>query len=221
MPNYSLERKLGGIVAGIDEAGRGPLAGPVMAAAVIIDIKALPRSLARRIDDSKVLAAEEREAIFAALPPYARIGVAAASVREIERVNILRATFLAMARALARLGVMPDVALIDGNRAPALPCRCECVIGGDARSLSIAAASIVAKVTRDRAMHRLAARYPAFGWHTNAGYGTREHLGAMAATGITPHHRRTFAPIINMLSPDLSGLPDVDRNSLSLLTHLR
>jgi len=211
MPSYRLERKLGGVVAGIDEAGRGPLAGPVVAAAVIIDIDSLPRKLARRIDDSKALEPAEREAIFSALPPFARIGVAAASVGEIERFNILRATFMAMGRALARLRVVPDWALIDGNQTPPLPCRCHTVIGGDARSLSIAAASIAAKVTRDRAMKMLARRYPGFGWETNVGYGTPEHLDGLSRNGVTRHHRRTFAPVLNILSPAIPGLLDIDK----------
>jgi ribonuclease HII len=177
---------------------------------VIIDIDALPRRLARRIDDSKALEPEEREAISIALPPYARIGVAAASVSEIERFNILRATFMAMGRALARLGVTPDWALVDGDRMPPLPCRCHTVIGGDARSLSIAAASIMAKVTRDRAMKALARRYPGFGWQTNVGYATAEHIEGLSRHGITCHHRRTFAPVLNILSPSIPGLLDVD-----------
>ena len=211
MPSYRIERKLGGVVAGIDEAGRGPLAGPVVAAAVIIDIDALPRRLARRIDDSKALEPEEREAISIALPPYARIGVAAASVSEIERFNILRATFMAMGRALARLGVTPDWALVDGDRVPPLPCRCHTVIGGDAQSLSIAAASIMAKVTRDRAMKALARRYPGFGWQTNVGYSTAEHIEGLSRHGVTCHHRRTFAPVLNILSPSIPGLLDLDK----------
>ena len=200
MPDFALEREAGGIVAGIDEAGRGPWAGPVVAAAAILDPARLPRRLARTIDDSKKLTPAQRVAILAELRPVARIAVAAASVEEIDRVNILQATFLAMSRAVAALGVVPDLVLVDGNRLPALPCRARAVIDGDALCLSIAAASIAAKVTRDALMARLALRYPGFGWERNAGYGTAEHAGAIQALGVTRHHRRTWAPIAKALS---------------------
>jgi len=201
MPDLSLEIAAGGIVAGIDEVGRGPWAGPVVAAAVVLDAARLPVALAAAIDDSKKLSPAVREAIATELPAFARIAVAAATVDEIASCNILGATFLAMRRAVARLGVLPDLALVDGNRLPALPCAARAVIGGDGLSLSIAAASIVAKVTRDRLMARLGSRYPGFGWERNAGYGTPEHRAALKRLGVTPHHRRSFAPIINMLSP--------------------
>ena len=200
MPDFAFEREAGGIVAGIDEAGRGPWAGPVVAAAAILDPARLPRRLAKQIDDSKKLTPALRVAILAELRPVARIAVAAASVEEIDRVNILQATFLAMSRAVAALGVVPDLALVDGNRLPALPCRARAVIDGDALCLSIAAASIAAKVTRDALMARLALRYPGFGWERNAGYGTAEHAGAIQALGVTRHHRRTWAPIAKALS---------------------
>ena len=205
MPDFSLERGREGLVAGIDEAGRGPWAGPVLAAAVILDPNRLPAALAEGLDDSKVLSAAKRRELFGGLRAHAAIGlgaaigIGAASVTEIEDRNILQATFLAMARALAALPERPALALVDGNRAPDLPCRVETVIGGDARSLSIAAASIVAKVTRDRIMARLAGRYPDFGWERNAGYGTPEHKGGLDRCGVTPHHRRTFAPIRKIL----------------------
>jgi ribonuclease HII len=202
MPDLRLENMAGGIVAGIDEVGRGPWAGPVVAAAVILDTTRLPDALAAAIDDSKKLSAPMREAIARELPVCARIAVAAATVDEIAAHNILGATFLAMRRAVARLGIVPDLALVDGNRLPELPCAARAVIGGDGVSLSIAAASIVAKVTRDRLMARLGNRYPGFGWERNAGYGTPEHRDALKRLGVTPHHRRSFAPIINMLSPD-------------------
>ena len=202
MPDLSLEIAAGGIVAGIDEVGRGPWAGPVVAAAVVLDAARLPAALATVIDDSKRLSPAVREAIATELPAYAHIAIGAATVDEITAHNILGATFLAMSRAVARLGVLPDLALVDGNRLPALPCAARAVIGGDGLSLSIAAASIVAKVTRDRLMARLGSRYPGFGWERNAGYGTPEHRAALKRLGVTPHHRRSFAPIINMLSPD-------------------
>ncbi len=191
MPDFALEEASGGPVAGIDEAGRGPWAGPVVAAAVILDPLALPAGL----DDSKTLTAARRGDLYRRLLGCAEIGVGAASVREIEQLNILQATLAAMARALAALPRRPATALVDGNRAPDLPCRVETVVRGDSRSLSIAAASIVAKVTRDGIMARLASRYPGFGWERNAGYGTAEHRRALARLGATPHHRRCFAPI--------------------------
>ncbi|HYM03870.1 MAG TPA: ribonuclease HII [Stellaceae bacterium] len=195
MPDLSIEMFYRGLVCGIDEAGRGPLAGPVVAAAVILERRRLPRRLRDELDDSKRLTAEEREEFAAMLPRCARIGVGAASVDEIDRRNILQATFLAMARAVTALGVRPEIALVDGDRAPALPCSVRTVIGGDGISLSIAAASVIAKVTRDRVMRRLAERYEGYGWRTNVGYGTAEHQEALRALGPTPHHRRSFAPV--------------------------
>jgi ribonuclease HII len=188
MPNYRLERAAGcSPVAGIDEAGRGPLAGPVVAAAVVLD-------------DSKVLEREEREDLFGLIPSYAMIGVGEASVDEIDSINILQASLLAMRRALEALPTVPAMALIDGNQLPALPCPAQAVIGGDGRSLSIAAASIIAKVTRDRLMNTLAEQHPGYGWETNVGYGTPEHLQALVRLGATPHHRRSFRPVYELLS---------------------
>ncbi len=197
MPHFEHESRHQGRVAGVDEAGRGPLAGPVLAAAVVFPA-GVPPSLAVLLDDSKKLAASERLAAFTALSAsgIAAIGVGAASVGEIVRLNILQASLLAMRRAILSLpGPPPDIALVDGNRAPALPCAVQCVIGGDAQSLSIAAASIVAKVLRDRAMLRLHARFPAYGWHENAGYATAAHRRALAEHGPTPHHRPTFGTV--------------------------
>ena len=199
MPDFALERAAGGIVAGIDEAGRGPWAGPVVAAAVILDATTLPSSLADGLDDSKTLSPARRRELYAVLMACAEIGVGAAGIREIEERNILGATFAAMARAFAALPRRPAAALVDGNRAPDLPCRVATVVRGDSRSLSIAAASIVAKVTRDGIMARLSARYPEFGWERNAGYGTAEHRRALERAGPTPHHRRGFAPVRRML----------------------
>ncbi|RAI55954.1 ribonuclease HII [Roseicella frigidaeris] len=201
MPSFDLEREAGGRVAGLDEAGVGPLAGPVLAAAVVFPA-GVPAPLARLLDDSKRLSVAARLAAFAALREAARRGeaecaVAAASAAEIGRLNILRATQLAMARALARLAAPPRLALVDGNRAPPLPCPVRCVVGGDGLSLSIAAASILAKVTRDRAMARLDARWPAYGFAAHAGYPTARHRAALAAHGPCPHHRRGYAPVEN------------------------
>ena len=195
-PNFTLEQQTGGRVAGVDEAGRGPLAGPVVAAAVIFPA-GVPPALAALLDDSKKLSAPRREAAYAALrgSPGAEIGVGAASVAEIFALNILGASLLAMRRAVLRLPVPPDLALIDGNRPPPLPCPTQCVIGGDGKSLSIAAASIVAKVLRDRAMARLAVRYPEYGWDANAGYPTAAHRAVLARLGPTPHHRPGFGPV--------------------------
>ncbi len=195
MPNLALEEECGGLVCGIDEVGRGPLAGPVVAAAVVLDLDHMPRALRRGIDDSKVLTAEEREDYCREIRRCAVIGVGAASVREIDRINILRASLLAMQRAVHGLGILPDAALVDGNIAPALPCRAQAVIGGDGRSLSIAAASIVAKVMRDQIMRELGRRYAGYGWESNVGYATREHCEALMALGATIHHRRSFAPV--------------------------
>ena len=200
MPDFSLERAAGGCVAGIDEAGRGPLAGPVIAAAVILDPATLPGMLLDGIDDSKALTKCRREELFAALRDNADIGIGGASAAEIDRINILAATLRAMGRAVDALGIVPDLALIDGNRTPELACPATAVVRGDQASLSIAAASIVAKVTRDRIMATLARRHPGFGWERNAGYGTAEHKQALTRLGVTPHHRKTFAPINKILS---------------------
>lgn len=200
MPDFAIERRVRGVVCGIDEAGRGPLAGPVVAAAVILDPRRFPRSLRANLDDSKRLSAREREDCGRALAACVRRGAAhiaigAASVREIDALNILRATLLAMTRAVAALGLCPDRALVDGNVAPALACPVETVIGGDGLSFSIAAASVIAKVRRDRIMRVLATRYPGYGWEKNAGYPTAEHGAALGRLGLTPHHRRSFAPV--------------------------
>ncbi len=173
----------------------------MVAAAVIIDIDRMPLALAFEINDSKALSAKHRTELHAVLPEFARIGIGAASAGEIDSVNILQATLAAMSRALTALGAVPDLALVDGNRLPSLPCPARAVVRGDGKSLSIAAASIVAKVTRDRIMAALGQRYPGFGWERNAGYGTPEHRAGLARHGVTPHHRRSFAPIRKMLSP--------------------
>ncbi len=187
-------------VAGVDEAGRGPWAGPVVAGAAILDPETLPRSLLLGLDDSKKLKAEKREALFRELEEHARIGVGIAGVEEIDRLNILAATLLAMRRAVDALAVTPGFVLVDGNHLPDLPCPGEALVKGDGRSLSIAAASIVAKVSRDRIMADLSEKHPQYGWASNAGYGTKAHQKALAEFGVTPHHRRSFAPIRKILS---------------------
>jgi ribonuclease HII len=207
MPDFAYERRHEGLVCGIDEVGRGPLAGPVFAAAVVLDRQKLPRSLRRNIDDSKKLDREAREEYATALRRIAVFALGAASVAEIDRFNILQASFLAMRRALAALPMKPDIALVDGNRAPRLPCRVETIIGGDGLSLSIAAASILAKVARDALMQRLAERYDGYGWHTNMGYATEEHRAAIVARGLTPHHRLSFQPSRDLFSFDSNESP--------------
>jgi ribonuclease HII len=200
MPNFMHERLCGGRVAGIDEAGRGPLAGPVVAAAVMFTVFKLPRALSGLLDDSKRLTPEARDTAFAALRTQSLqghlvIGIGAASVGEIDQINILQASFLAMRRAVARLPAPPDSVLVDGNQVPpGLACTVRTLVGADGLSLSVAAASIIAKVVRDRAMTRLANRYPDFGWDTNVGYGTPPHLQGLAQRGPTRHHRLSFAP---------------------------
>ena len=202
-PDFSLEsaaHRLGiPRVAGVDEVGRGPLAGPVTAAAVCLDPAQIPEGLA----DSKTLAPARREYLANLLWQVADVSVAHASVHEIDRLNILAASHLAMERAVAGLKSSPDHLLIDGNRLPkALTVSAEAVVKGDAKSLSIAAASIVAKVVRDRIMVGLAQQYPGYGWERNAGYPTKEHKEALQDLGVTPEHRRSFAPVHNILYQD-------------------
>ncbi len=183
-------------VVGVDEVGRGPLAGPVTAAAVRLDPERIPAGLA----DSKALTAARREALFVALMDCAEVSVAHASVAEIDALNILRASHLAMERAIAGLPCTADHALIDGNLIPrGLTIPAQAIIKGDALCLSIAAASIIAKVTRDRIMVDLAQQHPGYGWEGNAGYPTKAHLEALLNLGVTPHHRRSFKPVHNIL----------------------
>ncbi len=182
----------------MDEAGRGPLAGPVVAAAVVLRADMAPE-LAAMLDDSKKLSAQQRLAAFLALrASSAEIGIGAASVAEILRFNILHASMLAMRRAVGRLRIAPDLALVDGNYPPKLACAVRCVVGGDGLCLSIAAASIVAKVIRDRAMVRLGARFPGYGWHANAGYATAMHRDALRRLGPTRHHREAFGSVAQL-----------------------
>ena len=203
MPDFSYEDAAlasgHGLICGVDEAGRGPWAGPVVAAAVILDRAVLTPGLKDGLDDSKKLNPARRRALFDELQGVAVIGVGIADVGEIDDLNILAATMLAMRRAVEGLGVGPDLALIDGNRAPKLESPVQCVVKGDGKRLSIAAASIVAKVTRDRIMADLADTCPGYGWERNAGYGTKEHQGALARLGVTPEHRTSYAPIRKIL----------------------
>ena len=192
----ALWREGRGLVAGVDEAGRGPLAGPVVAAAVVFPAFAKP---IRGLRDSKLLTAAARERLAALVRVRAlAVAVGAASVREIDRFNIRRAAVLAMRRALARLTVRPDVVLVDGLPCPELGCPHQAIVDGDARCHSIAAASVIAKTVRDRLMALLGGRHPAYAWANNKGYGTPEHLAALAELGFTAHHRRSFSPVVQL-----------------------
>ncbi len=194
-PTYEIEDQFSGVIAGVDEAGRGPWAGPVVAAAVILDRASAPDGLR----DSKTLTEKRRRVLAAELWKTARIGVGVSTVEEIDQMNILRASLLAMARAVANLPLRPAIALVDGNIKPTLQCRAYTVVGGDGKSMSIAAASIIAKTTRDRMMMELARDFPLYAWNANKGYGAPMHREALARYGVTPHHRRSFAPVHNML----------------------
>ncbi len=223
MPDFALEAALSArlgkqvLVIGLDEAGRGPWAGPVMAAAAWLDPERCPAALRRGLDDSKRLSPARRAELFELLEDSAARGTAAlglgeAGVAEIDEINILQASLRAMTRAAADLaaglaarparlgGRAPEAALVDGNRLPNLPCPAQAVIGGDGLSLSIAAASILAKVTRDRRMAVLAEAHPGYGWDRNQGYGTAEQRAALARLGVTPEHRRSFRPIREALN---------------------
>ncbi len=221
MPHMKLEseaRRAGYlVVAGVDEVGRGPLAGPVFACAVVLVPRRVPRALIRTVDDSKLLNREQREDIAAALRACAgvHIGLAEASVDEITRLNILQASKLAMVRALVALPVAADFALVDGQHVPDFPCAARAVVRGDSISASIASGSIIAKVARDRHMAVLAELHPHYGWERNAGYGTAEHLEALGRHGPSPHHRPTFQPVFNMLGLMPAENPDVGSAVLS------
>ena len=193
-PDFTIEREAmrngARIVCGIDEAGRGPWAGPVVAAAVVLDPDRIPPGL----NDSKKLTEARREALFAPILDWAKVGIGIAEVERIDRDNILQATFWAMNQALDQLGGT-ELALVDGNRAPSLPCRTQTIVEGDSRSLSIAAASIIAKVTRDRIMAGQDTVYPQYGFACHKGYGTAFHREALRRHGPSPLHRRSFAPV--------------------------
>ena len=189
-------RPSGRLICGVDEVGRGPLAGPVVAAAAIIPAQGLPPNIESKINDSKKLSDKQREYLFPYLIEHCTYAVCEASVDEIDRLNILHASLLAMTRAVRSLGVVPHHALIDGNKLPkALPCTASTIVKGDSKSLSIAAASIIAKVTRDRLMKELALDHPHYSWEHNAGYGTAAHLEGLRLHGITSWHRLSFAPV--------------------------
>ena len=190
-PCFKIEKEFPEPLAGVDEAGCAPLAGPVVAAAVVLDRNRFPRG----IDDSKVLPAPVREAICAKLYKVAKVGVGIGSVEEIDRLNIFWARMLAMSRAVEALGFDPAMILVDGNRVPRWERPCKAIVAGDAKCRSIAAASIVAKVTRDRIMADHAREHPGYGWETNKGYPTPEHFRGLDALGPTPLHRRSFAPV--------------------------
>ena len=201
MPDFSLEKQtnMSGLIVGLDEAGRGPWCGPVVAACVGWPDLKCPTELAGTLNDSKKLSPQKREVLFdkiiAATPAW---GIGQASAKEIDEINILQASFLAMYRALDQVikkGFSPQIALIDGNRLPDWAIKKQAIIGGDGKSLSIAAASILAKVTRDRIMKELAQKYPGYSWEKNAGYGTKEHQNGLKKYGITPEHRLSYAPI--------------------------
>lgn len=184
------------IVCGVDEAGRGPWAGPVVAAAVILNPATIPPGL----NDSKKLTEAKREALFAPIMHSAIVGVGIITAARIDEINILRATHEAMQIAVSQLSTPPHIALVDGNRAPHLLCTVETIIGGDAKSLSIAAASIIAKVTRDRIMRGLDRQYPEYFFAAHKGYGTAAHAAALARHGPCPEHRTSFAPIRALLA---------------------
>jgi ribonuclease HII len=194
-PSFRHERRAlkngAACVAGIDEAGRGPLAGPVVAAAVILDPKRLPKG----VRDSKQLPPERREELYAIIIERAEVGLGVVEVDEIDRINILNATFLAMVKAIDGLRRAPALALIDGHIAPKLSCAAQCIVDGDAKSLSVAAASIIAKVTRDRMMMALHTAFPYYGFASHKGYSTPEHYDALRRYGPCLHHRRSFAPV--------------------------
>lgn len=199
-PTFEIEDGIPGMIAGVDEAGRGPLAGPVVAAAVVLDPATMPEGLA----DSKMLSEKRRTLLATEIWKTSAVGVGIASVDEIDQINILQATLLAMARAAANLPVRPDACIVDGNIKPKLRLPAYTVIKGDAKSFSIAAASIIAKTTRDKMMRELAREFPHYSWESNKGYAAPAHKQALAIHGVTPHHRKSFAPIHNMLYADSS-----------------
>lgn len=209
MPDFEIENLYTGHVAGIDEAGRGPWAGPVVAGAVIILDRNLSEVLLQGLDDSKKLSAKKRERLYQELFAEQErgkvcIGIGQAGCQEIDELNILQATFLAMKRAAKQLNILPSAALVDGNRAPTgFACPVQTVIKGDSKSISIAAASIVAKVYRDRLMQKMAEKYPYYGFEKNAGYGTAAHIEGLKKYGITPEHRKSYKPIQEFMKKNL------------------
>ena len=206
MPDWSEENKCRGLIAGVDEAGRGPWAGPVVAGAVVFFNRKINPVLLNSLDDSKKLSAKKREELYKLIQTEEiagnlSYGIGEATAAEIDEINILQATFLAMRRAMAALKCKPDMALVDGNHTPTdFACQCKTIVKGDAKSFSIAAASIMAKVYRDRLMAELAQKYPWYGFEKNAGYGTKAHIDGLKQHGITPEHRKSYRPIAEIIA---------------------
>ena len=199
-PNLKIEAKFRGIVAGVDEAGRGPLAGPVIAAAVILDTKNLPIG----INDSKKLTQKAREHLFDVIINNHIVGIGIAEPEEIDRVNILQASLIAMQRAVAELDTRPEMILVDGNKCPDLTIPCQAIIKGDSKSISIAAASIIAKTLRDRIMMEADTRFPGYDFAKHKGYPTKAHKQALLDIGVSPLHRRTYAPVATLLTKSVN-----------------
>ena len=195
-PSYKFDQDYETPIIGVDEVGRGPLAGPVISAAIILNKEKIPEG----INDSKKLSKKKREVINEELISQHSFAIGIASVEEIDKINILQASLLAMKRAVLNLNIKPQTILVDGNKLPDLEYNMYPIIKGDSKSISIAAASIIAKVYRDKLMQDLSLQYPGYYWEKNSGYGTKQHLLALNNLGVTPIHRKSFAPIYNMLS---------------------
>ena len=195
-PNYKFDQVYETPIIGVDEVGRGPLAGPVISAAIILNKEMIPEG----ITDSKKLSKNKREFINEELISQHSFAIGIASVEEIDKINILQASLLAMKRAVLNLNIKPQTILVDGNKLPDLEYNMYPIIKGDSKSISIAAASIIAKVYRDKLMQDLSLQYPGYYWEKNSGYGTKQHLLALNNLGVTPIHRKSFAPIYNMLN---------------------
>lgn len=195
-PSYKFDQAYETPIIGVDEVGRGPLAGPVISAAIILNKEKIPEG----INDSKKLSKKKREVINEELISQHSFAIGIASVEEIDKINILQASLLAMKRAVLNLNIKPQTILVDGNKLPDLEYNMYPIIKGDSKSISIAAASIIAKVYRDKLMQDLSLQYPGYYWEKNSGYGTKQHLLALNNLGVTPIHRKSFAPIYNMLN---------------------
>ena len=195
-PSYKFDQDYETPIIGVDEVGRGPLAGPVISAAIILNKEKIPEG----INDSKKLSKKKREVINEELISQHKFAIGIASVEEIDKINILQASLLAMKRAVLNLNIKPQTILVDGNKLPDLEYNMYPIIKGDSKSISIAAASIIAKVYRDKLMQDLSLQYPGYYWEKNSGYGTKQHLLALNSLGVTPIHRKSFAPIYNMLN---------------------
>ncbi len=200
MPDFAFEKSHDGSVCGLDEVGRAPLAGPVVAACVYIPVENRSHTLWAQVNDSKLLSAKKRKTFAGQIKQLSNWAIAEATIEEVDQINIVQASFLAMNRAYTKMNVPTTLALIDGNLLPkSFPCQTQAIIKGDTKSVSIAAASIIAKTYRDALMSKLAEQHPYYGWERNSGYPSREHLNAIDAHGITPHHRKSFAPIKNFI----------------------